>query len=205
MKFYPIHFSVEMVQASQAGTKTETRRTINPQPVAGNDLFNMEIFCVDGLFWRAEQNEPIIVPPTYKTKYGQPGSCLWVREHYTVLPNGKFAYKADAPGQTPVTKWTVNRFMPKQACRTFLMLNEVRIERLQNITSQSALAEGILEIAPGLYKNYLPGTTPRVFKNPQLSYFSLWQKLMGRETWVHNPWVWVLKFNQISAPQNFLP
>lgn len=91
-------------------------------------------------------------------------------------------------------------FMPRIASRFNPKITRVRIERLLNISEEDAIAEGI-EFNGLSYKNYFP----EQYKNPLLglvskyppaciSYFSLWNKINGKDSHKLNPYVWVLDF-----------
>lgn len=87
-------------------------------------------------------------------------------------------------------------FMPRAACRITLEITDVRVERLQNISADDAVAEGIErdrkpEDRVCLWRNYATGGTTVL---QSYSYQTLWQSINGAESWDLNPWVWVVEF-----------
>ena len=76
-------------------------------------------------------------------------------------------------------KWKPSIFMPKEACRIFLKVTDVRVERLQSISEADARAEGVDSVD---------------------AFFALWQKINGTESLAANPWVWVYEFEVIPKP-----
>lgn len=92
-------------------------------------------------------------------------------------------------------------FMPRHACRTYLKVKSIRVERIQDIIDGDAVAEGI-EFIKGNggvgYKNYL---VENQLCAPEASFMSLWQKINGYESWQANPWVWVIEFEKTEKPQ----
>jgi uncharacterized protein YhfF len=62
-------------------------------------------------------------------------------------------------------------------------LTDVRVERLQEISQDDAIAEGC-----GSHH-----TTPRE------EFIKLWESINGKGSWALNPWVWVLTFAKVSA------
>jgi hypothetical protein len=104
--------------------------------------------------------------------------------------------------------------MPKTACRIFLKIKSIRVERLQEISESDAIAEGIIEILPQMYsqyrewKNYINADNPHGYKsdynNPINSFKSLWQSINGKDSWNVNPFVWVYEFEQIEKPNDFI-
>lgn len=110
------------------------------------------------------------------------------------------------PGQSPF-KWQPSIFMPKEACRIFLEVTDVRIERLKNITKLDARNEGIswwVESGRPRFKNYLNDGNGDSFGKAIASFASLWESINGSDSWDKNPWVWVTDFKRIEKPQNFI-
>lgn len=192
MRFTPILFSTMMVQAIMKNRKTITRR--EAEPTANKDADYTTI--IDGkVCWN---NKPC--------PYGQMGDVIWVRETWSpgIVENGSHTgirYKADDEFYN--VKWRPSIFMPKSACRIWLEIVEVRLERLQDISKADAIAEGI-EWIPGCvwWKNYLnkplPGTSSAIN-----SFKTLWQSINGEQSWKENHWVWVIEFKKIEKPENF--
>jgi hypothetical protein len=199
MKYIPILFSTEMVHAILAGRKKMTRRTngleaLNVKgykPVFGFGLMGYEV------------NDEIY---SIKRPY-EIGDILWVRESFApdYFDNHDPAYKADwnktAAEYVNEPKWKPSIFMPKEACRTWLKVTDVRVERLQDITQQDAVDEGI-EHRNERFKNY--DIDEFKFSSPISSFISLWVKINGKESWDANPWVWVVSFERCERPENFL-
>lgn len=171
--------------------------------------------------------------------YGHPGDVLWVRESFfayghwsTITENGKkkkrfhdltieqdnqYYYENNMPykickyGELGYHK-RPSLFMPKAACRLFLQIENIRVERLQEITPQDAINEGIeigycADDITGkdlvTYKNYLTGT--HLIINECASFMTLWQSINGEESWNANPFVWIITFKKINKLNNFLP
>lgn len=223
MKDRPILFSAPMVSAILAGTKTQTRRVVKPQPPRGTFQLTPyhhpdkrpRFFAWKGGFGGAEMHpgwEPIACP------YGQPGDRLWVRETHLIVggadsKNPRVVYAATNDGSdawlSPV--WRPSIHMPRWASRITLEITSVRVERLQEISEADAIAEGIERAKdfPGWYRGSLPGGSPglqesgHAFKTPtafpKLAFRALWQSINGPESWDANPWVWVVEFKRVEA------
>lgn len=93
-------------------------------------------------------------------------------------------------------KWRPSIHMPRVAARIFLKVTDVRAERLQDITEESALKEGIdhhtlpcksWEAPQEIYGDEHDDTAVNAFK-------SLWDNLY--KNWDENPWVWVIEFEK---------
>ena len=101
-------------------------------------------------------------------------------------------------------KWTPAIHMPKVACRIFLEIISIRVERLEDISHDDSISEGIERMPIELWwKNYLNHPLPGV-SNPRESFISLWKSINGNDSWESNPWVWVIEFKRIEKPENFL-
>lgn len=193
MKEHPILFSGKMVRAILAGKKTQTRRIAKPQPPGGRCWHDNK------LWWWDRRPRAHWEKPKYKA-----GDKLWVRETaYISPPNFSHNmdethrdyenqprivdYCADHPpnGYSEAAddfgvKKTPSIFMPKWASRIMLDIEDVRVERLQQIGGTDAWAEGEL--------------TVRLF-------IELWDSLNAKRGhgWDPNPWVWVIAFEQQPA------
>ena len=82
--------------------------------------------------------------------------------------------------------------MPKEACRLFLKVTNVRVERLQDITEMDAIFEGCMQ--------YEKDTD---WMTALYGFELLWKKINGESSWKSNPWVWVIEFERIEKPENF--
>lgn len=206
-----------MVQAILDGRKTETRQVVKPQPhiiAAHKTISWKKSFFTSSV--QLELTEAVNVFLYDKCPYGKPGDVLWVRESFMELGFvGNYVFKADDP--IPLNdgdRWKPSIHMPKAAARIWLEVTEVKVERLQDITEESAIAEGIestwtVNRNPGTeYKNYYPPNKGgKGFSIARWSFQSLWQSINGAESWTANPWVWVIKFKVLSTtgkPQSLI-
>lgn len=204
MKEHPILFSTPMVEAILDGRKTMTRRLIDPQPEAGRYPQSE----LDGFYWKNKfylpKYERKDISLVDNSKFGQPGDLLWVREAwcYPGLFDGfenDFYYKAgfsdcDIKDRNASQNWKPSIHMPKAAARIWLQVEEIRVERLQDISEEDAVAEGmvsismshaeVMELCPNLYSAKFRG---------------LWVSINGEESWNANPWVWVVKYKVLST------
>jgi hypothetical protein len=182
----PILFSGPMVRAILAGTKTQTRRVVKL----------LEGFEPSGstMHWpHAQKRAGVTVP--LKCPYGQPGDRLWVRETWApvfkrVPHSNGCLYRADDDGRqiNPRSmdgKWKPSIHMPRWASRITLEITGVRVERLQDISGQDVIAEGI-EVD-------ILGNAPLTLAIDR--YRRLWDSLNAEHApWASNPWVWVVEF-----------
>lgn len=226
MKIKPILFSVPMVQGILSGRKTQTRRILK---IPTDCTF--KTLATTRRLWDSTKEvnpnplktEAVFTTPSgeevrVKAKY-QPGDILCVRETYTVLEPehcegmaNRFYYKASHNSRNEdwrleciedgySYKWKPSIFMPKAACRIFLQVANVRVEKLQDLSEGDAIAEGV-ELNPrNLYINY--SDKHNEYRTAKLSFSSLWESINGKQSWKANPWVWVYDFKRVDKPANF--
>lgn len=191
----PIIFSTPMVRAILEGRKTQTRRVVkSPFEIHAN-----------GFITKPDKHDRfnLVVLP-YK-----PGDILWVRETWQYKNYGDygytpddFIYKAD-PNETWVGPWRPAIHMPYEASRIHLKIKNVRVERLQDITEEDAIAEGIKEYMEfnGVVKYWIDdlslgvGDMPRSAKK---AFEIIWNSIYAKRGygWDINPWVWVIEFER---------
>ena len=223
MKYIPILFSTPMVQAILEGRKLMTRRTKGLEEINKNPnlyRYTTSDYRIEKLIHNFDMlNEDCNRLEKYvsaKCPYGKVGDVLWVRETFVpdYFDNHSYGYKADwndvAAELMPEPKWKPSLFMPKAACRIFLEITDVRVERLRDITSEDAIKEGIerkssLEWAYKLYGNQKVNIFNSLINwgTAIESFYTLWQSINGKESWDKNPWVWVISFKRIEKPIDF--
>lgn len=212
MKERPILFSGPMVRALLSGTKTQTRRFIKPQPqhsgFAGRHVLAKDDEGID-LYLHSSTLAAAIRSP-----YGGAGDCLWVRETWARNANQlsdtrmdiSLAYRAD--GETRAMDngcdlpWRPSIHMPRFASRITLGVTEVRVQRLQDISEEDAVADGIVPHRKGGWWWEQPpagiaGTNHFGAKTEIDAYRALWESINGPGSWDLNPWVWVIEFKRL--------
>lgn len=188
MKEHPILFSTPMVQAIIAGRKTMTRRKLK---VKGCKPFSPkpEEWTISEIEKWNEGYFP----------YGQVGDVLWVRETFKPadIPEETGLYEFKASLQDPDACWNKGIWkpsihMPKSAARIWLKITNIKVERLQDISEEDAMNEGVEYEWYDQSRNIKIEAAKSLFKK-------LWQVINGRESWEANPWVWAIEFEVIST------
>lgn len=105
-----------------------------------------------------------------------------------------------AGGKTEPGRLRLARFMPRWASRTRLHVTGVRVERLQDISREDAIAEGLVRYdgaetrwGTGLEGEGINGCR---FVSPIEAYRHLWEQINGPGSWDENPWVWAIGFQK---------
>lgn len=109
--------------------------------------------------------------------------------------------KTNAVWKENVTQDNPN--MPRWASRIQLEITGIRVEHLQNISEEDAIAEGIKRHPkfPTMWlRGSLHGDQNKVTNTAfhRLAYRSIWESINGAESWDANPWVWVIEFRRIK-------
>mgnify|MGYP001042619553 CR=1 FL=1 len=190
----PILFNTEMILRILDGSKGITRRIIDRRildyccSIQDNGVPNVQ---------RMYENAVYIVRDFCPY---QPLDILYVRETWSETPAG-YVYRADGNKKDHLGNriiWHPSIHMPKAAARIFLKVTESRIERLQDISGQDVLLEGI-----------------NSFVHPEADYFDMnqreafeafWNSTIRKSDldskgWAANPWVWVIRFEKIDVDE----
>lgn len=167
---------------------------------------------------------------TYKTPFTEfnVGDQFWVRETFCYgridewdaeHPDDRRLYvdqdNAFIKHQQPIPKqwclennvdiedvvWKPSIHMPRIASRILLEITKIRIERLNQISSQDAVQEGLLKLpASGRYVvNQGDQYFGAASSNPCEVFKWLWESIYGPNLWEMNPWVWVIEFKVIQG------
>lgn len=222
MKIRPILFNTEMVRAILEGRKTCTRRLVKFLPGENPQWTG---YIKDGLMLYNGTNEPCCRKPPYKI-----GDVLYVREtwqkawlvdDFDQVVDGTEKYYYAAGPETPCfdfwvdpetgehkerMPWRPSIHMPKEAARIWLKVTDVRVERIQEITDDGCIAEGVYP-SPCRKCNATFGcdTCPDEGYHETDVFSELWNSTikksdLDRYGWDANPYVWVVEFERYKKP-----
>ena len=94
--------------------------------------------------------------------------------------------------------WNNKMFVRAEACKHQIRITSVRSERLQDITDEDCMKEGIQVLDGRYYYRDSEGRIVDDFDNPRAAFASLINKISGRGTWERNPFVWVYEFKLVK-------
>jgi hypothetical protein len=194
MAIKPILFNTEMVQAILDGRKTCTRRIVKGA-IPDDAMWGYTMFTPKGCISCRGVYADGYGEGFYKLPY-QPGDILYVRETWCkgswMNEKERYYYKADDNDFHCV--WHPSIHMPKEAARIWLKVTDVRVERLQEISGEDLIKEGIdffrsnyVRVAFDEYKNIWNSTIKK--------------SDIDRYGWDANPWVWVIEFERCEKPK----
>ena len=221
MAIKPILFNTEMVRAILDGRKSCTRRInkdANDYVVPDMDFFDPEkrTYAVHNYADKerkiklsiAERSCPICLGDILYVResvFQGVAHCLDVSGETECVLTNDFEYYADGLHKKDHWKdkheniWMHRRpsiHMPKEAARIWLKVTDVRVERLQDITSEQICKEGVEVEEP----HVLNGEEKRY------AFSSLWNSTikksdLDRYGWDASPWVWVIEFERCEKPE----
>jgi hypothetical protein len=197
----PIIFSTSMVKAILDGKKTQTRRVIKIEDAPEN----WKISIAGTSIVRAEPYD--VKLPRYAA-----GDILWVRETWSehqeyynnsakVFAEPHYIYKADG---VYANKWRPSIHMPKEAARILLKVTGVRVERLQDITEEQAIKEGVKDPYDYMEPWFYERPSMQGLEYHRAAFAGLWFSTIPKYyedymTWEGNPWVWVIEFERVEV------
>lgn len=176
-----------LTQAVLNGTKTMTRRVLRDNVPLGN--------------WEE----------TAKCLPYKVGDIVAIAQSYKeVYPNADFEM-VDGNFMTESAGWTNKMFVKADLLPHHIRITDVKVERLQDISKEDCLKEGIIFIESlsiigedayffavkhkvrQMYDNIL-----KFFSSPQRAYADLIDKISGKGTWESNPWVVAYSFELVD-------
>ena len=169
-----------LTQAVLDGRKTMTRRIVPNGTPLGN--------------WEDTENKS-----RYKT-----GEVVAIAQAYKDALNpldwvNKLIYEDEK-------SWSNKMFVKSELMPHQIRITDIHIERLQDISDEDCLREGIIDkllCPPGdITYYYVPGMPTRskndVYPTPQEAFAVLIDKVSGKGTWERNPLVFVYEFDLIK-------
>ena len=193
-----------LTAAVLAEIKKQTRRIINAMPKEPRIAYGLEdeagyVHLLDGYTVVAKSRfkigEVVAVAQSYfdiKTSansYRPPfwkGYKDWHKYLESLPTNGGGCYNK---------MFARAELMPHQ-----IEITNIRVERLQDISDEDCLAEGIIKYANGVYTYTENGK--KIFRvdldTPRKAYAALIDAISGKGTWESNPWVFVYEFKLVK-------
>lgn len=167
-----IKFNDAMLAAVMDGSKTQTRRPIEPQPKVTEEELRKLGAWQDG-YTLSEQ-----VCAAWRhgfvdvdCPYGEIGDIINVADKYGGI-KGK------------------------------VKVIDVWLQQIQSITNEDAMAEGISTGRYGNESNWLTGfyipNSNQPYPTARTAYKELWSSIYGIGSWRNNEWVWVITFKKVE-------
>lgn len=220
MAVLPISYIAPMVRSLLADLKTQTRRNIEPYEAALHPFRGSKLAPKNLIKIRLPARlGGFVAGPTFNPRYAI-GDRLYVREHWRADSQLDAIKPSDMSQYEPVYYEADKRVrvlschmikpgrlrqgmhMPRWASRLTLIVTNVRVERLQDISESDAIAEGLSRAAGclgwwGGTEEPSPGFVP--YPLAKTAYAALWNHINGAGAWEANPWVVAYTFEVIKA------
>ena len=163
------------------GRKTMTRRIIPNRVEVRESGYNACGFC--------DENDRD-VKPVYKV-----GEVIAIAQSYKNCgynPNFMLDGK-------PISKhpgWNNKMFVKAELMKHFIKITGVKVERLQDITPEDCLREGIMKVEDKNtgYCRYGFTGCRQDYPNPLIAFKELWRAIDGKDSFHFDQWVWVYEF-----------
>nr|WP_154324811.1 hypothetical protein [Pantoea sp. 201603H] len=219
MKEQPILFSDQRVRNLLMGQQTQTRRIMKPLAFTPAQDNHEGCYGFDVINNHLQGHQFLEMSNlSYQCPFGQLGDILWVRETWRgpVVPTESVAdytrspaafrhsrycqYRADynesgdRPDNSGQAGWQTAIHMPRWASRINLRINDIRVEKIQDISDDDIAAEGI-QTDLNFLNNFFTMNSDLVM--PKDIYKKAWTQQYGGTSWEVNPWVWVIGFEKI--------
>lgn len=213
----PIIIPAIRIPALHEGRMTQMRAPLDPQPKAVNFngiLLDENVALFDHGLGYVTIRDGEKIPLPYSI-----GDRLWVQEEFcghvgtmpgdmewqpdwVSSPDGEVAafYRADRDGKPfDHSQWRSPDTMPRWASRTTLVVNDVRVQRVQEISSCDVLAEGVeqdLDMLRAISLSQSDLSQRECFHRAHVQPFrTLWNTLHGPDAWDRNDWVCAISFD----------
>ncbi|MDO4929615.1 MAG: hypothetical protein Q4E59_00620 [Bacteroidales bacterium] len=178
-----------LTQAVLHGRKTMTRRLITcPREFKGEWVAGFSIHKYKGgrgtEVWMHDADEAIMDGGQLLPKY-KVGEVVAIAQAYNELDIFR-------PYPVPAG-WTNKMFVKADLMPHRLQITAVKVERLQEISDEDCLKEGICAYLPHYFYDY-EGSNDYGFNTPREAFAALIDKVSGKGTWNSNPWVWAYEF-----------
>lgn len=190
------------------GIKKQTRRIVQvPKGAVG---VQVQTRAIDGAFWGCyalNENERTINPKTGQEWVINPrykvGETVYLKEPY-IITGQTYEYEYLHENKTDIACIKRNGgyknklFMPEIAARYFIKITGVKAERLQDISEEDCLLEGIKIGRCGNESKWMKAFYAPYDNQPYITaksaYEEVFNRINGKGTWRMNPFVWVYDY-----------
>ena len=195
-----------LTRAAIDGTKTNTRRGCKDmstgEPILSADVVSwrfypdenlVEFIMTDGSVKVAvpqyKVGEVVAIAQSYKDVLEQ---MIDAKGGYGEEENAFFELYKDTPG------WNNKMFVKADLMPHRIRITDIKVERLQDISDEDCLKEGIFDTMSNRIYHYKYPNSPRNYINPSEAFAALIDKVSGRGTWKRNPWVFAYSYELVK-------
>lgn len=199
-----------LTQAVLKGRKTQTRRMLNPtmffqrlktcEGWSNEDVRAWKRACNRQLYGtQGDMLQQMLDYALSSSRY-KVGEEVAIAQKYADLAyDGEFFRLL---GKVIFEKGCHNKmFVKADLMPHHIRITNIRIERLQDISEEDCIAEGVWRDDNVGFKGttyWYHGLANSSFRTPQQAYASLIDRISGKGTWESNPWVFVYDFELVK-------
>lgn len=193
-----------LTQAVLDNRKTMTRRIV-PKHIL-NEVEKYQDEYYNGALETISEKDAILAICTYEHRFKLPyqvGEVVAIAQCYRDIEDEdyrRFLENCRARGIKNSAGARNKMFVKARYMPHHILITNVRIERLQEISNEDCLREGISKAFNGTYNfifNKGNKKTVMLYDSPKEAFMSLIDKVSGKGTWDSNPWVFVYEFKHI--------
>ena len=212
MKKIMFNDKYRLTQAVLGGRKTQTRRVMNPQP---EDCSTVHRFYKSA-YWKDKPMSLVVNEDgsvycefcgygakleggsIFRLPY-KVGEIVAVAQSYNSFYNDECNPNLFQNG----AGWTNKMYVKPELMPHQIRITNVRVERLQDISDEDCLKEGIYEdsgddeFPPSIFYEF-EGNKDNGFDTPREAFAALIDKVSGKGTWESNPYVFVYDFELVK-------
>ena len=182
------------------GSKTMIRQLLKiPKTCNGKEVYSFNVLtnnagtqCVD----LVDENGDVL--GIWKPHY-EVGEVVAIAQPYKdIYPNADFEMVGDG-FMTESAGWTNKMFVKASLMKRHIRITDIKVERLQDISDEDVLREGVWQMGELFYVNKTVGEAPEVaFPTAREAFWYLIDKISGKGTWESNPFVAAYSFELID-------
>ena len=191
-----------LTKAVLDGTKTMTRRLLKvPKTCNGKEVYSFNILtnnagtqCVD----LVDENGGVL--DSWKPHYEVGEVVAIVQSYKEVYPNADFEMVGDG-FMKESSGWTNKMFVKADLMPHHIKITDVRVERLQDISDDDCLKEGIIHLTAleiGGFGYITADGECCMCDTPRDAFAELINNICGKGTWERNPWVEAYMFEKVG-------
>ena len=194
-----------LTKAVLEGRKTITRRAVSMHDYKYG--FQMWYDIVSKKYWACDGDESFIVE---RSRYSR-GEVVAIAQSYNKIGLSPSMY-CEVPNEYGGTRdgsfdelpgWENKMFVKAELMPHHIKITNIRVERLQDISDEDCLREGVFECEDGYsrtygidhYEEFVHGW---LYNTPREAFAALIDKVSGKGTWESNPYVWVYEFELVD-------
>ena len=197
-----IKFNQQGIEAILNGNKTMTRRPIKLPKDFNIDSFGTALddnySVIEARFDDYDADETIFIKPKYKV-----GETVFVQEEFCLNEEvNEVVYRADYESGWSgfCAYWSPSSKMTEKEARIFLKITNIKVERLQDISEEDCVKEGVIEYG------YIDGSMLfytselKSFSSSEVFHYGIWNNLPYKAPydWNSNPYVFIYEFEVVK-------